>query len=68
MIWRTVEFVPGWFHEGSGVVAYALMAGRPPRTVVEIGSYLGRSTVFFGLAVKALGTRRPGGGDRPPHR
>lgn len=51
-IWESVEWVPGWFHEGSAAVMYALMREQPPRTVVEIGSYLGRSTVFFGLALK----------------
>jgi predicted O-methyltransferase YrrM len=51
-IWQTVEWVPGWFHEGSAAVMYGLMRAQPPRTVVEIGSYLGRSTVFFGLALK----------------
>jgi predicted O-methyltransferase YrrM len=34
---------------------YGLMRADPPRTVVEIGSYLGRSTVFFALALKDLG-------------
>jgi predicted O-methyltransferase YrrM len=53
-IWRTVEYVPGWFHEGSAAVIYSHMASQPPETVVEIGSYLGRSTVFFGLALRNL--------------
>jgi predicted O-methyltransferase YrrM len=51
-IWQIVERVPGWFHEGSAAVMYALMRDQPPEIVVEIGSYLGRSTVFFGLALK----------------
>lgn len=54
-IWERVEQIPGWFPEGSAVVMYALMRGRPPRSVVEIGSYLGRSTVFFALALRDLG-------------
>jgi predicted O-methyltransferase YrrM len=37
---------------------YALMRSQPPRTIVEIGSYLGRSTVFFALAVRDT---NPGG-------
>jgi predicted O-methyltransferase YrrM len=53
-IWRTVEWVPGWFHEGSAAVMFGVMRAQPPRTIVEIGSYLGRSTVFFGLALKEL--------------
>jgi predicted O-methyltransferase YrrM len=53
-IWQNVDWIPGWFHEGSAVVIYELMRGRPPQTVVEIGSYLGRSTVFFALALREL--------------
>lgn len=56
-IWRTVDFVPGWFHEGGAVVMFALMRARPPRTVVEIGSYLGRSTIFFALVLKEVNPR-----------
>jgi predicted O-methyltransferase YrrM len=33
---------------------YALMRSQPPGTVVEIGSYLGRSTVFFALALREV--------------
>jgi predicted O-methyltransferase YrrM len=51
-IWQTVDYVPGWLHEGSAAVMYAYMRDQPPGTIVEIGSYLGRSTVFFGLALK----------------
>jgi predicted O-methyltransferase YrrM len=53
-IWRTVEWIPGWFHEGSAALMYEMMRADPPRTVVEIGSYLGRSTVFFGLALQGV--------------
>jgi predicted O-methyltransferase YrrM len=51
-IWQTVEWIPGWFQEGSAEVMYAQMREQPPRTIVEIGSCLGRSTVFFGLALQ----------------
>lgn len=57
-IWRVVDYVPGWFHEGSAAVIYSLMRSQPPDTVVEIGSYLGRSTVFLALALRDL---NPGG-------
>jgi predicted O-methyltransferase YrrM len=57
-LWRTVDHVPGWFPEGTGAVMYALMCSQPPGTVVEIGSYLGRSTVFFALALRDV---NPGG-------
>lgn len=56
--WQSVEWVPGWFPEGSAVVLYTLMRARPPGTVVEIGSYLGRSTVFFALTMRQV---NPGG-------
>jgi predicted O-methyltransferase YrrM len=53
-IWQTVDHVPGWFHEGNGAVIYALMRAQPPHTIVELGSYLGRSTVFFALSLREV--------------
>ena len=53
-IWRTVDFIPGWFTEGSAAVLYGIMRSERPRTVVEIGSYLGRSTVFFALTMRQV--------------
>src|SRR5258708_17203990 len=32
-----------------------LITGRQPCSIVEVGSYFGRSTVVFGLALKQLG-------------
>lgn len=55
-LWQTVDFIPGWFHEGSAAVLYGLIREQAPATVVEIGSYLGRSTVFFALALRSTGT------------
>lgn len=54
-VWRTVDWIPGWFHEGSAGVLYGVMREQQPTTVVEIGSYLGRSTVFFALILRQLG-------------
>src|SRR3954468_8387351 len=54
-VWTTVEWIPGWFNEGSAALMYGFMREAPPRTVVEIGSYLGRSTAFFGLTLRQLG-------------
>src|SRR3954465_3438814 len=51
-VWSTVEHVPGWFNEGNAAALYALMRSRPPSTIVEIGSYLGRSTVFFSMSLR----------------
>ncbi len=53
-IWSTVEQIPGWFNEGSAALLYGQMRETPPTTLVEIGSYLGRSTVFFALAMRQL--------------
>jgi len=53
-IWQDVDRIPGWFHEGSAAMMYALMRAQRPRTVVEIGSYLGRSTVFLARTLKEV--------------
>ena len=39
------------------MVMYTLMRAQEPSTVVELGSYLGRSTVFFALALKQVNPR-----------
>src|SRR5436305_12674393 len=54
-LWSTVDRIPGWFNEGSAAVLYGIMRAQRPETVVEIGSYLGRSTVFFALTLQRLG-------------
>jgi predicted O-methyltransferase YrrM len=54
-VWETVDLVPGWFNEGSAALLYGIMRERHSPTVVEIGSYLGRSTVFFALTLERLG-------------
>jgi hypothetical protein len=53
-IWRTVEQIPGWLHQPNAVAMYAVIRDQRPTVVVEIGSYLGRSTVFFGLSMRHL--------------
>jgi predicted O-methyltransferase YrrM len=50
--------IPGWLDEANAAVFYGVIRELRPLTVVEIGSYLGRSTVLLGLALKAYG--RPG--------
>jgi predicted O-methyltransferase YrrM len=52
--WQKTEAVPGWFSQTAAVGFWAAVSDVRPRTVVEIGSYMGRSTTFLGLAVKAL--------------
>jgi hypothetical protein len=55
----TMRPIDGWFHEDEArllieVVARAARELGGPWTVVEVGSYLGRSTVVLGGAVAAL--------------
>lgn len=57
-VWRTVDWIPGWFSEGSAAALFGVMRETPPTTVVELGSYLGRSTVFFALTLQQV---RPDG-------
>jgi predicted O-methyltransferase YrrM len=51
--WQVAQGVPGWFDEVSAATFWGVIADRRPKTVVEIGSYLGRSTCLLGLALKA---------------
>jgi predicted O-methyltransferase YrrM len=53
-IWAIVDQIPGWFNQITAAVLYEVARAEPPNTIVEIGSYLGRSTVFFGLTLKQL--------------
>jgi predicted O-methyltransferase YrrM len=52
---RDIQHIPGWFDETNASAFWAVIAERTPRTVVEIGSYLGRSTVFLGHTVTRFG-------------
>ena len=52
MVWRKVDHIPGWFHEGSAAALYGVIREQRPETIVEIGSYLGRSSVFFALSLR----------------
>jgi len=51
-VWPTVDGIPGWFDRVNAAAFWGVIAERRPRTVVEIGSYLGRSTALLGLALK----------------
>lgn len=53
-IWPVVDQIPGWLREPNAVAMYGAIRVEPPTVMVEIGSYLGRSTVFFGLCMKRL--------------
>lgn len=50
--WGAVELVPGWLPEASAAVFWGVLAETRPRTIVEIGTYQGRSSVLFGLGLR----------------
>jgi predicted O-methyltransferase YrrM len=54
-VWAAAENVPGWFNEINAVAIFKVLAELRPQRIVEIGSYMGRSTVFFGCSLQALG-------------
>jgi MMP 1-O-methyltransferase len=49
------DAVPGWFDEVSAACFWSVIHELKPRQVVEIGSYLGRSTVFIAEALRHAG-------------
>ena len=50
-VWDTVADVDGWMTEGQGQALFDASAGCPPGgTIVEIGSYRGRSTIVLASA------------------
>ena len=53
--WSVASTVPGWLEEANAAVFYGVVAELRPQTVVEIGSYLGRSTVLLGLSLRRYG-------------
>jgi predicted O-methyltransferase YrrM len=55
-IWHIVDKIPGWLREPNAIAIYGAIRADVPTVIVEIGSYLGRSTVFFGLCMKHLNT------------
>jgi hypothetical protein len=53
-IWAVADLVPGWFNEINAVAIFKVLAELRPQRIVEIGSYMGKSTVFFGCALQVL--------------
>jgi len=53
-IWEVADNVPGWFEEINAVAIFQVLAELRPQRIVEIGSYMGRSTVFFGRSLMEL--------------
>jgi len=54
-IWSVANSVPGWFSEINAVAIFKVLGQLRPLRIVEIGSYMGRSTVFFGCSLQVLG-------------
>lgn len=53
--WDVAQQIPGWFEEINAVSQFLVIAELRPKCIVEIGSYLGRSTVFFAKTLEVLG-------------
>ncbi len=53
--WKVANQVPGWFTEVSAAAHFTVIAELRPNSIVEIGSYLGRSTVFYAKCLEVLG-------------
>lgn len=48
--------IPGWYPEPAAAAAFTILSELRPRCVVEIGSYLGRSTTFLAMVLEQLET------------
>ncbi len=55
-VWASTSGVPGWFNEVNAVAMFTIVAELAPKRIIEIGSYMGRSTVFFARSLQVLGT------------
>lgn len=51
-VWDQTLQIPGWFEQVNAAAFWAVIAEKRPETVVEIGSYLGRSSAFIGLSLQ----------------
>jgi predicted O-methyltransferase YrrM len=51
-VWSQASQIPGWFEEINAAAFWAVIAEKRPETVVEIGSYLGRSSALIGLSLQ----------------
>lgn len=58
-VWGDTSAVPGMLAEHGGAVLFEAVQHVRPGTVVEIGSYLGRSTVLLALSQRAAGVPSP---------
>ncbi len=56
--YRVADAVPGWFDRVAAACFWSVVHEVRPRRVVEIGSYLGRSTVFLAESLRHAGIQR----------
>lgn len=54
-LWANVEAIPGFLTRSAAALLYRTLHEVRPRVVVEIGSYLGRSTILFAATQKEIG-------------
>jgi len=52
--WEITNNIPGWLSEVNAAVFWGVIAEVRPKSVVEIGSYLGKSTTLLALGVRHL--------------
>jgi predicted O-methyltransferase YrrM len=57
--YRVADAVPGWFDRVAAACFWSVVHEVRPRRVVEIGSYLGRSTVFLAEALRHAEVAEP---------
>src|ERR1700691_1446583 len=53
--WEVACLIPCWFEEGNAAAQFLVLAEARPQRIVEIGSYLGKRTVFYAKALDVLG-------------
>ena len=58
-VWETSSAIPGWLNERNAAVLFELIQQLHPQTIVEIGSYLGRSSVLMALGQQLAGVEKP---------
>lgn len=54
-VWEAAGPIPGWFGQANAVSHFLVLAEVKPKRIVEIGSFLGKSTVFYAKSLEVLG-------------
>ncbi|HEY5251201.1 MAG TPA: class I SAM-dependent methyltransferase [Acidimicrobiales bacterium] len=54
-VWEAAGPIPGWFGQANAVAQFLVLAEVKPKRIVEIGSFLGKSTVFYAKSLEVLG-------------